>query len=109
MKDKFKQENQGVYWLMVNAYQNAKEMRQVSFPATITAIDIVAETPPWETKEENARWRQAQKQFVAASTNRKLIMATGSGHYIMRDKPELVIKTVSQLYQDTARKLKNKQ
>lgn len=104
MKAKFKQENQGVYWLMVNAYQNAKEMRQVSFPTTIPVIDIVAETPPHDTKEENDRWKQAQQKFVAAATNRQLIMASGSGHYIMRDKPDLVIRTITKLYQDTKNK-----
>jgi pimeloyl-ACP methyl ester carboxylesterase len=98
MKQAFKKENPGVYWLMVNAYQNTREMRQVTFPSTIPVIDIVAETPPWKTAKENAQWHQAQKQFVAGSPSRKLIMAIGSGHYIMRDKPELVIKTITQLY-----------
>lgn len=98
MKQKFKLENIGVYWLMKNAQQNAVEMRKISFPSSVPVIDILAENPPWESEEELKRWRIAHEQFVARKPNRKLIYSKGTGHYIMRDKPELVIDIISKMY-----------
>ncbi|MDQ6481288.1 alpha/beta hydrolase [Dyadobacter sp. LHD-138] len=98
LKQKFKVENIGVYWLMKNARQNAVEMRKISFPSTVPVIDILAENPPWESAEELRLWRLAHEQFVAKASNRKLINSKGTGHYIMRDKPEFVIDIVANMY-----------
>ena len=106
MKETFRKENQVVYWLMVNALQNAQEMRQVSFPKAIPVIDILAQTPPWESEDERLRWRQAQERFVAASPKRKLILAIGSGHYIMRDKPQFVLDAVAKMYKNPSQAVK---
>ncbi|MCF0049065.1 alpha/beta hydrolase [Dyadobacter sp. LJ53] len=100
LKQKFKTEMVGVYWLMKNAQQNAIEMRKISFPSSVPLIEMLAETPPWQSEDELTRWRLAHKRFVAQAPNRKLIHIKGSGHYIMKDKPNQVIQIISKMYKE---------
>lgn len=65
-------------------------MRKVQFPTTIPIIDIVAEQPPMETAEDQAAWKRVHEDFVQSAANRKMVMAIGSSHFVMADKPELV-------------------
>jgi pimeloyl-ACP methyl ester carboxylesterase len=65
-------------------------MQKVQFPTSIPVIDIVADDPPMETEEGKAAWKLTHETFVKSAPNRKIVMATGSGHFVMADKPELV-------------------
>lgn len=69
-------------------------MRKVSLPTTIPVIDIVAEYPPMEAAEERAAWKRVHEEFVKSAANRKLVMAIGSSHFVMADKPELVTSKI---------------
>jgi pimeloyl-ACP methyl ester carboxylesterase len=84
--------------MMKNAQQNAIEMRKISFPLSVPVVDILAETPPWQSEDELTRWRLAHKRFVAQASNRKLVNSKGSGHYIMKDKPNQVIQIIAKMY-----------
>ena len=42
-------------------------------------------------------WPEAQKRQAALSTNGRLIVAKGSGHYIQLEQPALVIDSVRQV------------
>ncbi len=90
----------GRYWMYATMPQLVAEMHQTVFPHTIPAIAVMADQPFYPTADETTRWRQAQQQFVAAAPNRKLLLAKGSGHYVMNDRPDLVIKAISALYKD---------
>jgi pimeloyl-ACP methyl ester carboxylesterase len=43
------------------------------------------------------RWPEAQHQQAAMSTNGRLIVVEGSGHYIQLDHPDVVIDSVQQV------------
>ncbi len=90
----------GRYWMYATMPQLVAEMHQTVFPRTIPAVAIMADQPFYPTADETTRWRQAQQQFVAAAPNRKLLVAKGSGHYVMLDRPDLAVKTISTLYQE---------
>jgi pimeloyl-ACP methyl ester carboxylesterase len=80
-----------------------KRLRTVEFPRDVRTIDIVSETGPVPDAVSSAAWRRAHEQFVGTSTNRSLVVAVGSGHYVMRDKPDMVIESVAQVYGQTKR------
>ena len=61
-------------------------------------IDIVAEKTPFEGTPDAQRWKACHQQFVAASQNREGILAQGSGHYIHREKPDIVFNAIVKLY-----------
>jgi hypothetical protein len=60
-------------------------------------IDITAEHTWVDAPDELAAMRRAHSEFVAASPNRVAIFAAGSGHYVSKDRPELVIDAVLRL------------
>ena len=75
----------------------ARELRATALPAALPVIDIMAERS-WidEPAEVEALHREHQR-FVQASPAREAVFAAGSGHYVMRDRPELVVAAVVRL------------
>jgi pimeloyl-ACP methyl ester carboxylesterase len=83
---------------LVEAYPATVErLRQVDIPAATPTIDIVAERTWVDTAEEVDAIRRAHRDFVAASPHRQAVFADGSGHHVMRDRPDLVLDAVAQL------------
>jgi pimeloyl-ACP methyl ester carboxylesterase len=75
----------------------ARYMRDVHVPLNLPVIDITAEHTWVDAPDELAAMRRAHSEFVAASPNRVAIFAEGSGHYISRDRPDIVIDAVLRL------------
>jgi pimeloyl-ACP methyl ester carboxylesterase len=75
----------------------ARHMREVNVPLNLPVIDITAEHTWVDAPDELAAMRRAHSEFVAASPNRVAIFAEGSGHYVSRDRPEIVIDAVVRL------------
>jgi len=98
VKEQVRRTAPGRYWMYVDMPTITQQMRQTRFPPRVPAVLLLAEHSPFATADETRRWRQAQRQFVAQAPNRRLVLAIGSGHYIMRDKPALVVSTIARLY-----------
>jgi pimeloyl-ACP methyl ester carboxylesterase len=75
----------------------AARVRQVDIPAAIPTIDIVAENTWVDTPEEISAHRQVHRDFAAASPAREAVFADGSGHHVMRDRPDLVLDAVARV------------
>jgi pimeloyl-ACP methyl ester carboxylesterase len=83
---------------LMEAYPDtAKRVRAVPVPPALAVIDIVAEKTWADTPEELAAMRRAHADFVAASAAREAVFADGSGHYVMRDRPQIVIDAVERM------------
>lgn len=96
---KFKeQKNWGMYHLMRDFTDNIYTMRKTSFPTTIPVVDIVAEKTHFTDSSDIKKWTDCHKSFVAKNTKRKLIVATGSGHYIYFEKPEFTVNEIVKTY-----------
>jgi pimeloyl-ACP methyl ester carboxylesterase len=72
-------------------------VRQLDIPAATPTIDIVAERTWVETPGEIEAIRRAHRDFVAASSHRRAVFAEGSGHHVMRDRPELVLDAIAEV------------
>ena len=66
----------------------------MQWPDNVPATVIVSEHPPFGTPAENAAWIQDHVDFAQATANRTVVTATGSGHIIMADRPDLVSQAV---------------
>ena len=75
----------------------ARYMQGVRVPLDLAVVDITAEHTWVHSPDEIAAMRRAHSEFVAASPKRISVFAKGSGHYISRDKPEVVIDVVIRL------------
>jgi pimeloyl-ACP methyl ester carboxylesterase len=83
---------------LMEAYpETAKTMRGVSLPPTLPVIDIVAEKTWVDSPEEVSSMRKVHADFVAASPAREAVFATGSSHYVMRDRPDLVTAAIEKM------------
>jgi pimeloyl-ACP methyl ester carboxylesterase len=83
---------------LIEAYlDTVARLRQVDIPASMPTVDIVAERTWVETPEEVEAIRSAHRDFVAASPHRRAVFAEGSGHHVMRDRPDVVLDAVAQL------------
>jgi pimeloyl-ACP methyl ester carboxylesterase len=80
-----------------------RTMRGVKLPPNLKVTDIVSQLPsPRPLKDVpgpgSAPWLEVHRDFDKAAPNRRGILATGSGHYIMRDRPELVVDEVAAMF-----------
>lgn len=83
---------------IIEAYPaTVARLGQVDIPAATPTIDIVAERTWVETPAEIEAFRRAHRDFVAGSPHRRAVFAEGSGHHVMRDRPDLVLDAVAQL------------
>jgi pimeloyl-ACP methyl ester carboxylesterase len=85
---------------LVRAYpETVRRVRAATFPPALPTIDIVAEHSWGETDDENAAMQRAHAAFVAASPAREAVLATGSGHHVMRDRPDVVLDAIARIVQ----------
>ena len=82
---------------LMRAYpETAARVRAVEYPAELPTIDIVAERSWGSTAEEEAAMRRVHAEFVAAAPGtRQGVLAEGSGHYVMRDRPDVVLDAIA--------------
>jgi pimeloyl-ACP methyl ester carboxylesterase len=82
---------------VIEAYpETVARLREIDFPASIPTMDIVAERTWGDTAEEIEAMRRAHREFVAASPHRRGVFAEGSGHHVMRDRPDIVLAAIGQ-------------
>jgi pimeloyl-ACP methyl ester carboxylesterase len=83
---------------VIEAYPaTVARLREVEIPAAMPVVDIVAERTWVETQEEIHAMRQAHRDFVAASPHRRAVFADGSGHHVMRDRPDVVLDAIAEV------------
>jgi len=97
MKDK----NLGMYYLGVNFANTVRLMQKVEYPKTIPAIDIVSPIQRHHTDDEWKLLIKTHEDFVKQESNRIGIIAYGSGHYIFKDNPGLVLNAIVKAYTNT--------
>lgn len=91
-------EKPGSFYQSENLPDTVTLVRERPFPLTIPVIDIVSEFPPFSSENDISRWKNCHRQFANAQPNRQAITAHGTGHYIYRDNPPLVIDSVVKAY-----------
>ncbi|APQ18921.1 hypothetical protein A9200_05235 [Maribacter hydrothermalis] len=94
-------ETLGNYYLYKTYPETVKLLREVKFPPSVPAIDI---TSPINRGYPDEYWtliKKAHKDFVDAEPNRIELIAEGSGHYIFKDNPALIINTIIKAYAET--------
>ena len=94
MKDK----NLGMYYLGVNFANTVRLMQKVEYPKTIPAIDIVSPIQRHHTDDEWKLLIKTHEDFVKEESNRIGIIAYGSGHYIFKDNPGLILNAIVKAY-----------
>lgn len=70
--------------------------RTTAFP-DIPLIVISAGNPWWPTEEKNKIWRASHESIVAGHPNRSLVVAEGSGHVVMADRPDIVLSAIQDM------------
>jgi pimeloyl-ACP methyl ester carboxylesterase len=73
--------------------QTARRVDAIRIPNGIPVIDIVAENGQSDPTSAQV-WRAAHADFVAAQPSRRAVLAQGSSHKVMSDKPDLVVQEI---------------
>ena len=97
MKDK----NLGMYYLGINFANTVRLMQKIEYPKTIPAIDIISPIQRHHTDDEWNLLIKTHENFVKEESNRIGIIAYGSGHYIFKDNPGLVLNAIVKAYTNT--------
>ena len=83
---------------LMEAYpETVARLDSVRLPAGLPIVDVVAETTATVTPHSAAIWREAHAAFVAGSAHRRSVLALGSSHQVMDDKPDVVVGAVLQV------------
>lgn len=96
-----KNENLGMYYLGINFANTVRLMWKTEYPQSIPAIDIISPIQRHQTDEEWDLLIKTHEDFVKEAPNRIGIVAYGSGHYIFKDNPGLVINAIVKAYVNT--------
>ena len=88
----------GSYYQSANLPKTVELMKKTTFPSSVPVIDLVSEHPPFSDGKDIARWTDCHRQFANAQSNRQSTTVYGSGHYIYRDNPQLVIGAIVKAY-----------
>lgn len=74
----------------------ARRLRAARLPAGLPMIDIVADKAavPGKDARADADWVAGHRAFVAGRPEREAVLAVGSGHKIMVDKPDVVVAAI---------------
>jgi pimeloyl-ACP methyl ester carboxylesterase len=77
----------------------ARQLRRARLPAGLPIIDIVADKAavPGNDPKADADWIAGHRNFVARGRNRSSVLAVGSGHKVMIDKPDFVVAAILQM------------
>jgi pimeloyl-ACP methyl ester carboxylesterase len=81
--------------------RTANEINALDVPDDIPIIEIAAEKGQTDPASATA-WRAAQTNFVAGHPARSFVLAKGSSHKVMKDKPDLVVSAIQQMIQRVA-------
>jgi pimeloyl-ACP methyl ester carboxylesterase len=73
--------------------QTAQRVDEIRLPNAMPVIDIVAENGQSDPASAQV-WRTAHADFVAGDAHRRAVLAVGSSHKIMSDKPDLVVQEI---------------
>ncbi|MFC6101582.1 hypothetical protein [Olivibacter domesticus] len=77
-----------------------RSIRSIAFPTSFPIIDLVSDKLS-DDSTEVADWKRCHADFVSEAPNRTGIRAAGTGHYIYRDNPQLVILSIASMYSKT--------
>lgn len=94
-------ETLGIYYLVINYANTVRLMRNIEFPASVPVIDIWSPIQRHHTDEEWKLLIETHEKFVNSEPNREGIVAKGSGHYVFKDNPNLVISAIVKGYTKT--------
>lgn len=98
----------GNYYLVKTYPETVKLLRTIDFPSNVPVLDITSPLqgpyPDWYWALRNT----AHNDFVAAAPNRVALVAEGSGHYIFKDNPALIINAISKAYIETLKESRQK-
>lgn len=100
-KAKYKDTKPGLSYLFGDFSDTIGVMRRTDVPPGIPVTDIVSEKTPLTEAADVSRWRLCHQQFVSAAPARRGITAYGTGHYVFRENPPLVINAIVEAYADT--------
>ncbi|QNL22980.1 alpha/beta fold hydrolase [Hyphobacterium sp. CCMP332] len=93
-----KNENLGMYYMGINFANTVRLMWKTEYPRSIPAIDIISPIQRHHTDDEWNLLIKTHEDFVKEAPNRIGIVAYGSGHYIYKDNPGLVINAIVKAY-----------
>jgi len=96
-----KEKNLGRYYLGINFANTLRLMWSLDYPKTIPAIDILSPIQRHHTDDEWKLLIKTHEKFVNEESNRIGIIAYGSGHYIFKDNPGLVLNAIVKAYVST--------
>jgi pimeloyl-ACP methyl ester carboxylesterase len=89
---------------LMEAYPaTVKTLDAARIPTRLPIIDIVAEHTATVTPSSAEIWRRAHAEFVGHNRFRRAVVAAGSSHKVMVDKPDLVLDAIREMI-DTVRR-----
>lgn len=100
VREEFSQEDIGLYYLLTKMAWNSNFIRKKTIPEAIPLLNIMAEYGPFDTKEENDRFKSAQKAFINSRRNASLLYAKSSSHNRPQDMPAYVIVEIAKFYNE---------
>jgi pimeloyl-ACP methyl ester carboxylesterase len=77
--------------------QSAAEVRAITNIGSIPLIVITRDPSIEGNSVDAARWKRLQQERVKLSSNSDFVIATGSGHYIPMDRPDVITAAVGKI------------
>lgn len=74
------------------------QLNRLNVDPALPIVDIVADGGEKDKPRRMAEWRAAHRRFVEQSPqSRRYVDAAGSGHQVMKDRPDLILDAIAEL------------
>ncbi|MEO8779855.1 MAG: alpha/beta fold hydrolase [Rhodanobacter sp.] len=77
----------------------SRAFHRLTWPASVPVTVIVSEKTPLPDQAGAQAWRDAEAAFAQQAGNRSLVVAAGSSHDVVHDRPDVVLKAVIAMWE----------
>jgi N-acyl-D-amino-acid deacylase len=77
----------------------SRAFHRLTWPSSVPVTVIVSEKTPLPDGAGAQAWRDAEAAFAKKAANRSLIVAAGSSHDVVHDRPDLVLKAIVAMWE----------
>jgi pimeloyl-ACP methyl ester carboxylesterase len=77
--------------------ETSRAFHGASWPTSLPVVVIVSEKTPFDDPADAQWWKDAHARFADRAPNRRLVIAAGSSHDVVHDRPDTILSAIADI------------